>query len=219
MAEREGLPKGNPSNVLDFLTFQNRTVEAKRKSPGLSNRIEPPPEREIAAPAETGNGDKSGKLASNSEAEIYSIASPAARFPILAEHVGIDDEAYKLSLRQEAEEIIEASLDLVERMLRILDVLDPDPDMEPGGDDEPSLGWPMGHGTAQLRKGMAHDDDREQDDADLEDGGDYEPGEDDEPDHESVPDYPDDPRKPQYVQSIQDGSYLTEMRNEREVIK
>ncbi|WAJ28924.1 hypothetical protein [Antarcticirhabdus aurantiaca] len=29
----------------------------------------------------------------------------------------------------------------IERLIGILDALDGDPDLEPGGDDEPSLGW------------------------------------------------------------------------------
>lgn len=85
------------------------------------------------------------------------------------------ERATEIIVRKEAEEIVEASLDLIERMLRILDRLDHDPDLEDGGDAEPSLGWPMGHGIAQLRTDISHDDDPEHDDADHEDNGDAEP--------------------------------------------
>ncbi|MFC3725459.1 hypothetical protein [Neoaquamicrobium sediminum] len=52
--------------------------------------------------------------------------------------------------------------------IELCDVLDPDPDLEPNGDDEPALGWPAGHGLSQLDPSVRHDDDREQDDSDRE---------------------------------------------------
>lgn len=57
----------------------------------MSNREYPPPEMETAAPVGAGNGGKSGKQASNSKPEEYSIEALAARFPIIATHVGFDD--------------------------------------------------------------------------------------------------------------------------------
>ena len=56
----------------------------------MSNRADPPPETEIAAPAPTGNGDQIGKADSNSRHKDYQIEALAARFPIIAMHVGFD---------------------------------------------------------------------------------------------------------------------------------
>jgi hypothetical protein len=70
---------------------------------------------------------------------------------------------------------IETLSDQMNALISVLDRMDSDPDLEPNGDEEPSLGWPLGHGVSQLRPDMAHDDDREQDDTDAEDGGDDEP--------------------------------------------
>lgn len=52
----------------------------------------------------------------------------------------------------------------IERLIAVLDELDPDPDLEATGDDEPSLGWPEEHGLSQLDFHGKHgplDDDRE----------------------------------------------------------
>ena len=58
----------------------------------------------------------------------------------------------------------------VSRLIDLLDRLDDDPDLEPGGDDEPSLGFTP-HGHLWFDAG----DDRELDDVDDEDSGDAEP--------------------------------------------
>lgn len=50
----------------------------------------------------------------------------------------------------------------VERLIAVLDALEPDPDLEDGPDAEPSLGWPEHRGIAQLDKSVSHDDDREE---------------------------------------------------------
>lgn len=101
---------------------------------------------------------------------------------------------------------IEQHLDCVKALVDALDFLSDDPDREANGDDEPSLGWPLGHGLSQLRRDMAHDDDREQDDCDFEDGGDDEPLEDDEEEHHATPVYPDEPHKAQYLSGLAGGS-------------
>lgn len=108
--------------------------------------------------------------------------------------------------RAKARERIEHHLDCAKALIDALDFLARDPDLEPNGDDEPSLGWPMGHGLSQLRTDMPHDDDREQDDADYEDGGDDEPLEDDEEEHCATPVYPDEPHKAQYLSGLTGGS-------------
>jgi hypothetical protein len=81
-------------------------------------------------------------------------------------------------MRREAEEIIESSLDLVERLLRMLDQLDPDPEMEP------ALGWP--NAGQMTNEAMATDGDREIDNADYEDA---DPGEDNGDDEPCVTDF------------------------------
>lgn len=40
----------------------------------------------------------------------------------------------------------------IERLIGILDAIDGDPDLEPGGDDEPSLGW-LSNGGHSWRDG------------------------------------------------------------------
>lgn len=45
---------------------------------------------EIAAPVGAGNGDQIGKADSNSSSKEYQNAVLAARFPIIAMHVGFD---------------------------------------------------------------------------------------------------------------------------------
>eukprot|EP00873_Tetraselmis_striata_P032030 jgi/Tetstr1/452294/TSEL_039330.t1 len=101
---------------------------------------------------------------------------------------------------------IETLSDQMNALIAVLDRMDGDPDLESYGDEEPSLGWPLGHGVSQLRLDMPHDDDREQDDADYEDGGDDEPLEDDEEEHCATPVYPDDPHKAQYLSGLIGGS-------------
>ena len=49
--------------------------------------------------------------------------------------------------REDLEEAAHAALDCADRLIAILDRLDGDPDLEPGGDDEPSLGAPEEHGN------------------------------------------------------------------------
>lgn len=64
----------------------------------------------------------------------------------------------------------------IERLLVVLDSLEADPDIEPGNDDEPSLGWPEARAGSGLSP-WATDagDDRELDLVDDEEGGDAEP--------------------------------------------
>jgi hypothetical protein len=62
----------------------------------------------------------------------------------------------------------------IERLINILDAMDGDENLESTADEEPWLGWPTGHGPAQLFRDMPQDD-REQDDSDAEDGHDDEP--------------------------------------------
>lgn len=50
----------------------------------------------------------------------------------------------------------------IEKLINMLDALAPDPDVEDGGDHEPSLGWPNQLGPSQLDFRIGHDDDREQ---------------------------------------------------------
>lgn len=47
--------------------------------------------------------------------------------------------------REEFERLAELALDIVDRIVSILDEGDGDPDREDGGDSEPSLGAPEGH--------------------------------------------------------------------------
>lgn len=47
--------------------------------------------------------------------------------------------------REEFERLAELALDIVDRIVSILDDQDGDPDREDGGDSEPSLGAPEGH--------------------------------------------------------------------------
>lgn len=61
----------------------------------------------------------------------------------------------------------------IERLISLLDAMEPDPDLEEPGDLEPLLGWP--NVGQVITAAMASDDDRELDDVDLEDGGDSEP--------------------------------------------
>lgn len=92
MAERKGLRKASPFNDIDFLTRQKCPTERKELFPGLSNRAGPPdPETSTAAPTGIGSGGKSEELGSASKTETYSSESLAARFPIIAEHVGFGD--------------------------------------------------------------------------------------------------------------------------------
>ncbi|WP_024281210.1 hypothetical protein [Xanthobacter sp. 126] len=59
----------------------------------------------------------------------------------------------------------------IEALVDILDRLEPEPDLEPDNDDEPSLGWCNGAPTSRY----GGDDDREAEDEHDEDGGDREP--------------------------------------------
>ena len=49
--------------------------------------------------------------------------------------------------RAEFERLAELALDIVDRIVAILDDVDGDPDAEPDADGEPSLGAPEGHGS------------------------------------------------------------------------
>ena len=64
--------------------------------------------------------------------------------------------------REEFERLAELALDIVDRIVSILDADDPDPDREEGGDDEPSLGAPDGH-PSQVIWLRGGGDDREAD--------------------------------------------------------
>jgi hypothetical protein len=75
--------------------------------------------------------------------------------------------------------VIESEID---RLIAILDMLEPDPDFEEGGDleednsdEEPWLGAPNYMAGAWLGLMPSYTDDLELDDCDLEDGGDEEP--------------------------------------------
>jgi hypothetical protein len=89
VAEREGLHKARPSNDIECLTRPIWAIEAKGIFRGLSNRADPPPETEIAAPVGAGNGDQIEKQGSYSENEFYStddIGAIARTHPIIARH-------------------------------------------------------------------------------------------------------------------------------------
>lgn len=58
----------------------------------------------------------------------------------------------------------------IERLINLLDAMEPDVDLEEGGDAEPWLGWPE-RGPSALAKDSQHDD-REDDGDDLEPNGD-----------------------------------------------
>ncbi|MDP4022436.1 hypothetical protein Q8W71_07365 [Methylobacterium sp. NEAU 140] len=68
------------------------------------------------------------------------------------------ERARLANLRARIARQIEADLDRVDRCLRILDALTPDPDIEEGGDTEPSLGSLGGSQLWWSRGGL---DDRE----------------------------------------------------------
>lgn len=75
-----------------------------------------------------------------------------------------------------APEILRQSIETeIEHLMEVLDYLDPDPDLEDGGDDEPSIGAPEAQAGAWRGLWPEGNDDREQDDFDLEDNGDFEP--------------------------------------------
>ena len=67
MAEREGLRKERPFNIIDCLTSRNGDKETKSDFHELANRIQSF-ENETAAPTAIGNGGNAkGKLASYSD--------------------------------------------------------------------------------------------------------------------------------------------------------
>lgn len=90
VAEREGLHKARLSNDIDCLTGPICFIEAKGVFRGLSNRDDPPPKMETAAPVGAGNGGEPiGKRDSNSKSEVYStddIGAIAKTCPIIARH-------------------------------------------------------------------------------------------------------------------------------------
>jgi hypothetical protein len=49
--------------------------------------------------------------------------------------------------REEFQKLADLALDIVDRIIALLDVEDGDPDLEDGGDAEPSLGAPEEHGN------------------------------------------------------------------------
>ena len=56
----------------------------------------------------------------------------------------------------------------IERLMEILDTLDPDPDLEATGDEEPWLGAPDARTGSWSGLYLEGNDDREEDDSDLE---------------------------------------------------
>ncbi|MGE8128925.1 hypothetical protein ACQKQD_18290 [Methylobacterium sp. NPDC080182] len=52
--------------------------------------------------------------------------------------------------REEFEKLAELALDIVDRIVALLDADDGDPDTEDGGDAEPSLGAPENHHGSQV---------------------------------------------------------------------
>ncbi|TXN51701.1 hypothetical protein [Methylobacterium sp. WL2] len=66
--------------------------------------------------------------------------STVVRFPI-----GRKSTAAQPIPREEFERLAELALDIVDRIVALLDAEDGDPDREDSGDAEPSLGAPEGH--------------------------------------------------------------------------
>lgn len=64
------------------------------------------------------------------------------------------------ALRAEVEGGVQAALDVADRLIGLLDRMDVDPDLEDGGDAEPSLGAPEGH-ECQIVWLRGNDADRE----------------------------------------------------------
>lgn len=52
-----------------------------------------------------------------------------------------------VNVRAELEEAAQAALDTADRLIVIFDGMDGNPDDEPGGDEQPSLGAPEGHAS------------------------------------------------------------------------
>lgn len=65
--------------------------------------------------------------------------------------------------REEFERLAELALDIVDRIVALLDVEDGDPDREDSGDAEPSLGAPENHHASQVVWLRGGDRDLEQD--------------------------------------------------------
>ena len=66
--------------------------------------------------------------------------SSVVRFPISRKSPAVQPIP-----REEFERLAELALDIVDRIVALLDAEDGDPDREDGGDAEPSLGAPEGH--------------------------------------------------------------------------
>lgn len=64
--------------------------------------------------------------------------------------------------REEFERLADLALDVVDRIVAILDAADGDPDLELDGDSEPSLASPIG-GASQVIRAIGSDSDRETD--------------------------------------------------------
>jgi len=64
--------------------------------------------------------------------------------------------------REEFERLADLALDVVDRIVAILDAADGDPDTEPDADSEPSLASPIG-GASQMMWAVGSDSDREAD--------------------------------------------------------
>ena len=63
-------------------------------------------------------------------------------------------------VRAQLEHAAQAALDTADRIIALIDRMDGDPDLEDGGDAEPSLGAPEGHAT-QIVWLRGSDSDRE----------------------------------------------------------
>ncbi|TXN71365.1 hypothetical protein FV228_11245 [Methylobacterium sp. WL18] len=68
--------------------------------------------------------------------------STVVRFP-----AGLKPQAAQPIPREEFERLAELALDIVERIVALLDAEDGDADVEDGGDAEPTLGAPEEHGN------------------------------------------------------------------------
>jgi len=72
--------------------------------------------------------------------------------------------------REEFERLAELALDIVDRIVALLDAEDGDPDHEDGGDSEPSLGAPESHHGSQVIWLRGNDRDLEADDKETDAG-------------------------------------------------
>jgi len=95
----------------------------------------------------------------------YPHSGPSAAERALALAIVLDNPRLNPTLKRACIE------DTLDTLFAFLDDLDGDPDLEPNGDAEPSLGWPI---TGQPVHDLQNDD-REEDGCDAEDDGTTEP--------------------------------------------